>query len=261
MNLGLSGKGAVITGASRGLGAAIAGVLAREGMDVALVARDADRLSTCAAALSKTHGVKAAAISADLGRADEVERAAGTAATALASVDVLVNCAGATKRGDFFSLTETDWESGYALKFFSTVRMSRTLWPNLKQSAGAIINIVGIGGRMPAADFTIGGSVNAALLNFTKALAEVGTRDGVRVNAINPGFFRTDRLAHSLRSLREQTGCSAEDAEATLLGRLGVRRFGEAEEVGDLVAFMVSRHATYLNGAAVELDGGTRRGI
>lgn len=261
MDVGLSGKGAVVTGGSRGLGAAIAGVLAREGMDIVLMARDAEKLTAFAAELSQKHGVTVTPVSADLSRAGEVERSAEAAAAALGSVDVLVNSAGATKRGDFFSLTEADWESGYALKFFSAVRMSRALWPNLKASAGAIINIVGIGGRMPASDFTIGGSVNAALLNFTKALAEVGTRDGVRVNAVNPGFFRTDRLAHSLRSLREQTGCSADEAEAALLAKLGVRRFGEAEEVGDLIAFMVSRHASYMNGSAIELDGGTRRGI
>ncbi|TCT04227.1 SDR family oxidoreductase [Aquabacter spiritensis] len=261
MDLGLSGKAAVITGGSRGLGAAIAGVLAREGMNLVLMARDGAALATTAATLAQAHGVAVTPVSADLSAADAVARAADAAVSALGGVDVLVNSAGATKRGNFFSLTEADWESGYDLKFFSAVRMSRALWPSLKARQGAIVNIVGIGGRMPAADFTIGGSVNAALLNFTKALAEVGTQDGVRVNAVNPGFFRTDRLAHSLRSLREQTGCSAEEAEATLLARLGVRRFGEAREVGDLIAFMISRHADYLNGAAIELDGGTRRGI
>jgi 3-oxoacyl-[acyl-carrier protein] reductase len=103
--------------------------------------------------------------------------------------------------------------------------------------------------------------VNAAFLNFTKALSEVGTRDGVRVNAINPGFFQTDRLAHSLRSTAEQAGVPVEQAADVLLTKLGVSRFGRAEEVGHLVAFLASGQAGYMNGAAIEIDGGTRRNI
>ena len=131
----------------------------------------------------------------------------------------------------------------------------------LKASRGTIINIIGIGARMPAADFTIGGSVNAAFLNFTKALSEVGTRDGVRVNAINPGFFQTGRLTHSIRSTAEQAGIPIEQAADVLLSKLGVSRFGRAEEVGHLVAFLASGQASYMNGAAIEIDGGTRRNI
>ena len=261
MDFGLKGKGAVVTGASRGLGAAIADVLAGEGMDVVLIARDRKALDEGAAALRARHGVNATVHEADLTSTAAVEGAARTAAAALASVDVLVNCAGATKRGDFFKLTDADWESGFALKFFGAVRLSRALWPNLKKSCGTIINIIGVGARMPSADFTIGGSVNAAFLNFTKALSEVGTRDGVRVNAINPGFFQTDRLTHSIRSTAEQAGVPVEKAADLLLSRIGVSRFGRAEEVGHLVAFLASGQAGYMNGAAIEIDGGTRRNI
>ena len=261
MDFGLKGKGAVVTGASRGLGAAIADVLAGEGMDVVLIARDRKALDEGAAALRARHGVNATVHEADLTSTAAVEGAARAAAAALASVDVLVNCAGATKRGDFFKLTDADWESGFALKFFGAVRLSRALWPNLKKSCGTIINIIGVGARMPSADFTIGGSVNAAFLNFTKALSEVGTRDGVRVNAINPGFFQTDRLTHSIRSTAEQAGVPVEKAADLLLSRIGVSRFGRAEEVGHLVAFLASGQAGYMNGAAIEIDGGTRRNI
>ncbi len=260
MDFALKGKGAVVTGASRGLGAAIADVLAGEGMDVVLVARDRKALDDGAASLRSRHGVKATVHVADLTSAAAVEGAA-RAAVALSSVDVLVNCAGATKRGDFFKLTDADWESGFALKFFGAMRLSRALWPSLKKSGGTIINIIGVGARMPAEDFTIGGSVNAAFLNFTKALSEVGTRDGVRVNAINPGFFQTGRLTHSIRSTAEQAGIPIEQAADVLLSKLGVSRFGRAEEVGHLVAFLASGQASYMNGAAIEIDGGTRRNI
>lgn len=261
MEYGMAGKSAIVTGASRGLGAAIAEALAREGMRLFLIARDRGKLDQVAADLSGRFKVKVDVHAADLTAADAVESAAKAALTTLGAVDVLVNCAGAAKRGDFFTLTEDDWTSGFGLKFFGTVRLSRAIWPALAKSRGSIVNIAGLGARMPAADFTIGGSINSALLNFTKALSEVGVRDGVRVNAINPGYFMTDRITQSLRSESERTGKPADEAAQALLTRLGVTRFGRPEEVGNLVAFMVSEQASYLNGAAIELDSGVRRDI
>lgn len=261
MDLGLSGKTAIVTGASRGLGAAIAEALAQEGMRLFLIARDQARLDAVAADLKHRFGVAADVHAADLSSPEALAKAAQAALATLENVDVLVNCAGATKRGDFFQLTAEDWTSGFALKFFGAVHLSKALWPALKKSGGAIVNIAGLGARMPAADFTIGGSVNSALLNFTKALAEIGIRDGVRVNAINPGYFMTDRLRNALSAEMARTGQSQDEAAQALLATRGVTRFGKPEEVGSLVAFMVSGKADYLNGAAVELDGGVRRDI
>jgi 3-oxoacyl-[acyl-carrier protein] reductase len=261
MNYGLAGKSAIVTGASRGLGAAIAEALAREDMRLFLVARDKTKLDQVAAELSGRYKVEVTVHAADLSSTEALEKAAQAALATLDTIDALVNCAGAAKRGDFFQLSEDDWASGFALKFFGTVRLSKAIWPALRKSHGSIINIAGLGARMPAADFTIGGSINSALLNFTKALSEIGVRDGVRVNAINPGYFMTDRITQSLRSESERTGKPADEAAQALLTRLGVTRFGKPEEVGNLVAFMVSEQASYLNGAAIELDSGVRRDI
>ncbi len=261
MDLRLKGKGAVVTGGSRGLGAAIAEVLASEGMNVVLIARDKKALEENAASLQSRHGIRAVPHAADLTSIPEIERAVAASVAALGSVDVLVNSAGATKRGDFFTLTDADWDSGFGLKFFGAMRMSRGLWPSLKKSGGTIINIVGVGARMPGADFTIGGSVNAAFLHFTKALSTIGVRDGVRVNAINPGVFETGRLQQSLRSAAEQAGVPITQAADVLLTKLGVPRFGKPEEVARLVAYLASGHAAYMNGAAIEIDGGSQRNI
>jgi 3-oxoacyl-[acyl-carrier protein] reductase len=261
MDLGLKGKNAVVTGGSRGLGWAIAEVLAGEGMNVVLVARDKGVLEANAASLQARFGVRAVPHAADLTAIPEVNAAAAAAVAELGTVDVLVNSAGATKRGDFFALTDADWDSGFGLKFFGAMRLSRALWPALKKSRGAIVNIVGVGARLPGADFTIGGSVNAAFLHFTKALSTIGTRDGVRVNAINPGVFETGRLQQSLRSAAEQAGVPIDKAAEVLLGKLGVPRFGKPEEVARLVAYMVSHHAAYMNGSAIEIDGGSQRDI
>ena len=97
-------------------------------------------------------------------------------------------------RGDFETLTDEDFQDGFSLKFFGAVRLARAAWPHLRRQSGSIVNIAGTGGRTPGARFTIGGSVNAAMLSFTKALADLGSQDGVQVNAINPGPVRTDRL-------------------------------------------------------------------
>jgi len=261
MDLGLKGKNAVVTGGSRGLGWAIAEGLAGEGMNVVLVARDRKALEENAASLAARFSVRAVPHAADLTVIAEIEQAASAAVSALGSVDVLVNSAGATKRGDFFALTDADWDSGFGLKFFGAMRMSRALWPALKKSGGAIVNIVGVGARLPSADFTIGGSVNAAFLHFTKALSTIGTRDGVRVNAINPGVFETGRLQQSLRSAAEQAGVPIEKAAEVLLSKMGVPRFGKPHEVARLVAYMASEHAAYMNGSAIEIDGGSMRNI
>lgn len=260
MDLGFSNRGAVVTGASQGLGAAIAKALAREGAAVCLVARNEARLHEVATVI-RDEGGTAHVCPADLTSRDEIARVAGQCVSLLSTLDALVNCAGATKRGDFFDLTDNDWADGYGLKFQAAVRLSRALWPSLKTSQGSIVNIAGLGGRMPEGDFTIGGSVNAALLNFTKALSQVGIRDGVRVNAINPGFIETGRLKNSLAAAALRDGGTPADAAARLLAKLGVVRFGTAEEVAALTIFVLSPVASYLNGAAIDFDGGARRSI
>src|SRR4029078_8569117 len=121
-------------------------------------------------------------------------------------IDVVVNNAGATKRGGFLELTDEDWADVFALKFFGAVRLTRAAWPHLKASRGSVVNISGGGGRTPGAEFAIGGSVNAAMQSFTKAMAELGIADGVQVNVINPGSIRTGRLQKRLEALAAENG-------------------------------------------------------
>ena len=176
-------------------------------------------------------------------------------------IDALVNNAGATRRGDFFELSDADWADGFALKFFGAMRLTRAAWPHLKQRHGAVLNIIGVGGRTPGAEFTIGGSVNGACLSFTKALADIGIRDGVQVNAINPGYVRTDRLRARLASLAAEQGGSFEAAEAEIVRSLNTVRIGEPEDVANLAAFMVSPNSRYLQGALIDLDGGQTKTV
>ena len=178
---GLSGKVAVVTGANRGIGEAIALELARNGADIVLTARDPALLETAAGKVREL-GARAATVAGDLSKPDFPASVADEALRAFGKVDILVNNAGATKRGDFLELTDADWADGFELKFFGAVRMCRTLWPELVKTKGCVINIGGAGGRTPDKPFTIGSSVNAAVMAFTKALADLGMTDGVRVN-------------------------------------------------------------------------------
>lgn len=261
MQLELDGKTAIVTGGSRGIGAAIAAELLREGASVCLVASDAGRLDSAAAALRQAGGGKIICCAADLRDAQAAEQTVAKAVEGLGRLDILVNCAGATKRGDFFALSDADWDDGFALKFHGSVRMTRAAWPHLRQAGGSVLNIVGVGGRTPTGEFTIGGSANAALMHFTKSMAAIGQADGVRVNAINPGRIETDRLTYNIEKLAASRGMSVDEASAELLRECGVRRFGTPQEIAAVAAFMVSPRAAYMHGALVDVDGGETRGL
>jgi 3-oxoacyl-[acyl-carrier protein] reductase len=255
MDLGLTGKVALVTGASRGIGRAIAATLAGEGMRLVLVARSEELLAELRAELP----TDAEAIALDLRYPDAPAQAVARAVERFGRLDVLVNNAGATQRGDFLELADEAWADGFSLKFFAAMRFCREAWPHLKASGGAIINIAGVGGRTGSAEFTIGGSVNAALLNLTKALADRGVRDGVRVNAINPGSIATERLRTRVGRVAAEQDLDQAAAAAQMAGKLGVARFGEPAEVARAVAFLASDQAAYCQGAVLDVDGGQTR--
>jgi NAD(P)-dependent dehydrogenase (short-subunit alcohol dehydrogenase family) len=251
----LRGKAAIVTGSSRGIGRSIALRLARDGAKLLLVARTRTALETVAAEITATGGL-VTVLAADL-RDPEIPAAVVEAAIGTyGAIDILVNNAGATRRGDFLELTDADWVDGFALKFFGAVRLVRGAWPHLQRSRGSILNIVGIGGRTPGAEFTIGGSVNGACLSFTKALADVGIRDGVQVNAINPGWVRTDRLRTLLKTSAEQLGGDMEAAVKKVVQQSNIVRLGEPEDVANLAAFVLSPEGRLLQGSLIDLDGG-----
>ena len=255
MDLKLSGKVAIITGASRGIGHAIAETLASEGMKLVLVARSGDLLED----LAKSLPTECLTQASDLREPNAPDRLIANAIARFNQIDVLVNNAGATQRGDFLTLPDELWSDGFALKFFGAMRCCRAAWPHLKSSKGSIINIAGIGGRTGSAEFAIGGSVNAALLNLTKVLADRGLKDGVRVNAINPGSIATERLQKRLERFASEQGIDREQAAQRLSQAMGVARFGDPSEIARAVAFLASPQSAYCQGAILDVDGGQTR--
>jgi 3-oxoacyl-[acyl-carrier protein] reductase len=256
----LTGKTAIVTGASRGIGRAIANRLAKEGAQVVLTGRDTALLDSAVREIEKAGGA-AASIPLDLRVPDAPRRLADFAVDKYKRIDIVVNNAGATKRGEFTQLTEEDWADGFALKFFGTIRLTRAAWPQLKVNSGSVVIISGAGGRTPGAEFTIGGSVNAALLSFTKAMADVGVRDGVQVNAINPGAVRTDRFQKRLESVARERGVDLAAAERHIVSESRTTRIGETDDIACLVAFIAGPEGRFLQGALIDMDGGSTKTI
>jgi len=254
----LKGKVAVITGASRGIGQAIALRLGSQGASVALCARDRTLLEGNAGKI-REQGSNAEAIPLDLREPAAAQALVDATLRALGAIDIVVNCAGATKRGDFETLTDEDWQDGYALKFFGAVRLTRAAWPHLRARQGSVINIAGSGGRTPGPQFTIGGSVNAALLSFTKALADIGLSDGIQVNAINPGPVRTARFEKRLAALAAERDVDEAEAVEIFLREEKIMKVGVPEDVAGLVAFILSPEGRYMHGSLVDMDGGATK--
>jgi len=255
MELGLSGKVALVTGASRGIGRAIALNFAAEGCDLVITGRDQAALDEVAGVI-RGKGRKAAIAVVDLRKEGAEKTLIDTVRREFGHLDILVNNAGATRRGSFFELTDADWQDGYALKFFGHMRVVRLAWPLLKERKGSFVSIGGTSGRKPEAEFTIGSSVNAAVAAFTKCLADLGKTDGVQVNCVHPSLVETERQWKRIRAEVAETGETEDRVRERFVKKMGFIRYGKVEDVADLITFLVSARATWMHGATIDLDGG-----
>lgn len=253
----MSEKVAIVTGASRGIGQAIAYRLVRDGARMVVTARSVESLAETVEGIARLGG-EVEIVATPGGEADLVVEAA---MSRFGRIDILVNNAGTTKTGAFLALTDEDWADGYATKVFAAMRLCRAAWPALKASGGSVVNIAGAGGRTPDEFFTIGGSVNSAVMAFTKALAQLGIEDGVQVNGINPGLIKTNRLIRRIGEAAERWGVPLAEAEARMLVEHKISRFGQPEEIADLIAYITSPAGRIFQAALLDADAGFTKGI
>lgn len=257
----LEGKVAVVTGGSRGIGKAIARRLAEEGADVVIAARTATTLEATAEEIAAATGRRVDPVPADLSALSGCEVLHREATTRFDHIDILVNCAGATKSGHFLELSDELWQEGFDLKFFGAVRLSRLFWPHLAASHGSVVHIVGGMARTPNPNFAIGGAVNAALANFGKALAGLGLVDDVNVNMVHPGQTQTERLTEMMGDQAARQGTTPDQVLAETIQRQGIRRLGRPEDVAELVVFLCRPQARHVHGTAISVDGGATKSL
>jgi 3-oxoacyl-[acyl-carrier protein] reductase len=251
----LHGKVALVTGSSQGIGRGIALELARAGCDVVLTGRSDAKLKAVAAEIASL-GRKTAIHAADLTTAAEPAGLVAALERSFGRLDILVCNAGSARRGNFFTMSDQDWNNGFALKFFAHVRLCRQVWPQLKAAHGSTTFISGIGARTPVADYMIGATVIGASLAFMKALAEIGKKDGVQVNTVNPGSVDTERFRHRLSIIMKKTGLSEAQAIEHHRKELDITRFGTPQDVAGMVRFIVSPAGSWIHGSAIDIDGG-----
>lgn len=254
MNLGLEGKVVLVTGASRGIGAATARLLKAEGALLALSARQPESLDAMAKELD------AFAIPADLTVSADADRAVAATVEKFGRIDVLVVCAGAAKGGLFWEIDDATWQTSFDLKFFGMVRLLRAAAPVMaKQGFGSIVVVVGNNGRQAHPRMLPGSAANAACLAVVKGLAEELAPSGVRVNAVNPGPTRTSRWTNMIADMARASGRSEAEVDAEQLSRIPNGKITEPEEVARMVAMMASDTMASLNGAAITIDGGATK--
>ncbi len=255
-----SGKVVVVTGGSRGIGRGIAEAFAREGAQTVIASTSDRNLTDAAEAIAKTGGPRPVTATLDLRKLADCEKLHSLVRKGLGRCDILVNNAGATKAGNFLELSDEAWLDGFALKFFGCVRLSRLFWPMLVDAQGSIVNIGGGAARTPSADFTIGGSCNAAMANFSKALSHLGMKDGVNVNIIHPGLTATDRMQDLFAQRATAAGKTIGEISAQAIARDGIRRMAEPTDIAELTLFLCSEKGRHIQGAAIPVDGGATPG-
>ncbi len=261
MDLGIAGRNAVITGGSLGIGYATAQELIANGVNVALIARDKNRLDEKAAALQGQFNTRVITVGADLTKASEVDRAMREAQAGLGNIDILVNNAGSTPAGGL-ELGDEIWQKSFDLKLMGYVRAARILLPAMcERKWGRVINVIGLGAYQASPQYLAGGAINASLLAVTKTLAKTVAHAGVSVNGINPGPTATPRWHDLVRQRAAKSGRSIEEETALSVGRVPMGRPGEPEECAALIAFLASERAGYISGALVGVDGASSYGL
>lgn len=262
MDLGLQGSTALVTGASKGIGRATALTLAEEGCEVVINARTPEDLEQTAKELADATGGKVIPIAGDMSDPEDVERVVKESIEALGHLDILITCAGSSPGGLIEELTEEHWRVSLGLKFMGYVRSCKAVLPHMRErGSGSIVLVVGNDGLKPSYWEVTAGAANAADINFASSAAEQYGRYGVRVNTVNPGPVNTDRWDGLEKAFARDKKVDQDRAHELAVSSIPLGRICEPEEVANVVAFVASPRASFVNGAHIPIDGAQRKAL
>ena len=256
MNLHLSGKRVLITGASQGIGLAVASLFAEEGCDLVLVARNEERLKNAVAVISDRFGTVPQIIAADLSAPSAIACVSAEAGV----IDILVNNAGAIPPGDLLQVEDSTWRKAWDLKVFGYINLIREFYPMLKERKGVAVNVIGTSGERAEPNYIAGSSGNAALMAFTRGLGSTSPRDGVRIIGVNPGPVSTERIEKLLRAGAQRMF----NDDSRWQERYSAMPFGRAatpEEIANAVVFLASPRSSYTSGTILTIDDPARASL
>ncbi len=257
MDLGITGKTAIVAAASKGLGKAAALGLAREGANLAICARGEAALLKTAKEIRSATSARVLPIVADVTNPENIQKLVKRTADEFRRIDILVTNAGGPPSGLFSNFNDKDWQDAMNLNLLSTVRLCREVIPYMQKAGGGrIVNIVSVAAKQPIEGLILSNSVRAAVIGLAKTLSSELATDNILVNNICPGWILTDRLASVVRKRAEAQGKTYENVLADITTNIPLGRCGTPEEVANLIVFLASERASYITGATIQVDGG-----
>lgn len=261
MDLGLSGKNALVTGSSKGLGFAVAEELAREGANVLICGRTEETLKAAKTQL-ETHGGKVVAVTADISTPDGIDHVLTMADAALGPVDILCMSTGGPKAGTFADVTAEDFTGSANDLMESLVRLIKGVLPNMEaQQWGRILAVTSMSAAQPVDKLILSNTMRAGITGLMKSLANEYGKDGITANCLMPGFTETDRMRTVLNEAAKATGQTYDAMTESAMKDVPLGRIGRPEEFAALAAFLASERASYITGCSIPVDGGFIKGI
>jgi 3-oxoacyl-[acyl-carrier protein] reductase len=262
MNLGLKNKIAIVTAASQGLGKASSLALAQEGATVVICSRRQKEITETASEIQKITKATVIPVVADVSKPEDIERLVAEAKQRYGTVHVLVNNAGGPPTGDILSLKDEDWQKGHDLTLMSMVRLTRVVLPMMiQQQWGRIITITSIAAKQPINELLLSSAIRPGILGLTKVLANQYAKDNITVNTVCPGNVLTKRQEELSISRAAAKNISMEQYLKETAGAIPAGRLGRPEEIGNVIAFLASEQASYVNGINMLVDGSAAKGI
>jgi NAD(P)-dependent dehydrogenase (short-subunit alcohol dehydrogenase family) len=251
---------AIVTGASQGIGQATAIRLARDFAALVLVARNRSNMERTEEAV-RAAGAQALIIDIDLAQPAAAKEVVDRTLAEFGRIDALLNIAGAVPQVDLFEMTDEQWESGLALKLHGARRLTIAAWPALKAAKGSVVLISGNSALFPKAPYAAVGTINAAIVALAKAFSDRGIIDGVQVNSVLPGPVMTGRRRSYLQHWAPLHQMTVAEATAKFPQEAGIARYGEPQEIAELMAFLVSPGAKWMTGSVLRMDGGEVKSV